>query len=39
VLPPLTLFIALIGMTKWKWDVIPVVLGAGALGAHCIFIL
>jgi chromate transporter len=24
--------IAFIGMTKWKWDIIPVVLGAGLLG-------
>ena len=24
---------AFIGMTKWKWGIIPVVLGAGALGA------
>src|SRR6185503_271113 len=25
--------IAFAGMAKWKWDIIPVVLGAGALGA------
>jgi chromate transporter len=24
--------VAFVGMTKWKWDVIPVVLGAGLLG-------
>jgi chromate transporter len=24
--------VAFIGMTRWKWDVIPVVIGAGALG-------
>jgi chromate transporter len=24
--------VAFAGMTKWKWDIIPVVLGAGLLG-------
>jgi chromate transporter len=24
--------VALVGMTRWKWDIIPVVIGAGLLG-------
>jgi hypothetical protein len=24
--------VAFIGMLRWRWDIIPVVLGAGALG-------
>ena len=27
--------VAFAGMVKWKWDIIPVVLGAGALGLAC----
>jgi hypothetical protein len=23
---------AFIGMVKWKWDIVPVMLGAGAIG-------
>jgi hypothetical protein len=29
--------LALIGLLRWKWDVIPVVLGAGVL-RHCLAI-
>jgi hypothetical protein len=25
-------FAAFVGMTKWKWEIIPVVLGGGILG-------